>query len=353
MALLCVSAALGFVDSFEQVAARASAAREANDVKTAASLYRQALDLKPDWAEGWFFLGSLSYDADQYTTCQEAFTHLLAIDKNVPAGWALLGLCEFENGRYDQSLEHLHRAEQVTSGLPPEMLPAIAFHHAQLLTRKGLFDQAMAAYIALVQQGSHSEPVLNGIGLAALRTTRLVKEIPAAQMNVYGSAGAAVYLWVAGQTEMADKAFRGFVSRFDSEPNVHRLYGTYLLNSHPDQAMMEFKRELEVDPKNAEDRALIARQLLQDDQANEAMGFARRAVVDGPAVPLAQYVYGLLLTQRGELARGLTFLERAEQLDPQNLDYHLALGDAYSKAGRPEQARRERDLAVVIAKGSS
>ena len=60
IALLAASPA-----TFEELASQATAAREANNIPKAIDLYRQALQLKPAWTEGWWFLGTLSYDADQ------------------------------------------------------------------------------------------------------------------------------------------------------------------------------------------------------------------------------------------------------------------------------------------------
>ena len=45
-------------------------------------------------------------------------------------------------------------------------------------------------------------------------------------------------------------------------------------------------------------------------------------------------------------------LEIAERLDPANVEFHMGLAGAYSKAGRHEDARRERRTSIAIAKES-
>src|SRR5579871_2792568 len=60
---------------FSDVVAKATAAREANDVQTAIDLYRQALDLNSQWADGYWFLGSLHYGAGEYTAARDALSH--------------------------------------------------------------------------------------------------------------------------------------------------------------------------------------------------------------------------------------------------------------------------------------
>src|SRR5436190_1657854 len=52
--------------SFDALAKRASAAREANRIEEAIPLYLQALKIKPTWKEGWWYVGSMFYDGDHY-----------------------------------------------------------------------------------------------------------------------------------------------------------------------------------------------------------------------------------------------------------------------------------------------
>jgi tetratricopeptide (TPR) repeat protein len=145
-------------ETFDSLAAKAAAARDANDLTHAIELYHRALARKADWAEGWWFLGSLSYDADQYAAGEQALTEFVKLEDKA-ADWSLLGLCEFETGAYAQSLEHIQRALEMGDGVPPEMLPALRFHEAELLTNAGLFDQALQKYIGFARRGT-SNPAL-------------------------------------------------------------------------------------------------------------------------------------------------------------------------------------------------
>src|SRR5689334_673873 len=58
---------------FDTLAAQASAAREADKVNEAIGLYRQALAIRPSWAEGWWFLGTLYYDLNDFGAAGPAF----------------------------------------------------------------------------------------------------------------------------------------------------------------------------------------------------------------------------------------------------------------------------------------
>jgi Flp pilus assembly protein TadD len=118
----------------------------------------------------------------------------------------------------------------------------------------------------------------------------------------------------------------------------------------PDEAPAEFRRELELNPESTGARAMLALLTMQGDAA-AALADAKRAASEKPSDPLADYAYGKVLIATGALAPGIERLEAAERLDPAALEYHLALAAAYSKAGRNNDARRERKMSIAMAKG--
>jgi tetratricopeptide (TPR) repeat protein len=336
-------------DGFDALAAKATAAREANDLSAAMDLYRQALAVKTDWAEGWWFLGSLAYDSDQYAAGQEALTEFVKYEDKA-AGWSLLGLCEFETGAYSHSLEHIQHALEMRDGAPPEMIPALRFHEAQLLTNAGLFDQALQKYIWFARRGTSNDTLYSAIGLAALRAPLLPKDIPPDKQELFSIAGTTAYRWMSTDFAATEAGFQTLLERYPSVPNVHYLFGSYLLPSRPDQAMAQFMQELQVNPTSADARAMIALGFVQHEDLNGALPFARQAAAVPSAPPLAHYVYGLILTKTGDVRSGVEHLERAEKLDPANLEYHMALATGYSKLGRAEDSRRERRLSISMAR---
>ncbi len=58
---------------FDTLATQASAAREGDRIDEAITLYTKALSLRPQWAEGWWYLATLYYDHDNYKEAAEAF----------------------------------------------------------------------------------------------------------------------------------------------------------------------------------------------------------------------------------------------------------------------------------------
>ena len=62
-----------------------------NRIEDAIGLYRQAVKLRPSWAEGWWFLGELLYDQNQYPEARDALRRLIALDQQVGPGLRAAG----------------------------------------------------------------------------------------------------------------------------------------------------------------------------------------------------------------------------------------------------------------------
>src|SRR5215469_193076 len=61
---------------FASLSAKANAARDANRLDEAATLYKQALVERPNWAEGWWSLGTIQYDSNNYSAAAKSFQKL-------------------------------------------------------------------------------------------------------------------------------------------------------------------------------------------------------------------------------------------------------------------------------------
>jgi tetratricopeptide (TPR) repeat protein len=337
--------------TFEELAAQAAAARDANNLTQAMDLYRQALQLKPEWPDGWWSLGTLAYDSDQYSIGREAFSNFVKLQSQAAPGWSFLGLCEFETGDYAHSLEHIQQGLKLAAGtLEPALASVLQFHEALLLVKQGLFDQALPLFLPIVKRGNQDPTLIMAVGLAALRRPLLPQEVPTAERELVGAAGKVTSLWMNGDSASADPEFRALVAAYPNATNVHYLYGTFLLGSHTDQALAQFKMELGINPHSADANAMISLLLIRAGHDDIALPLARKAVQDGESTPMAHFVYGVLLTRTGELQAAIQHLEIARMLDPGNLEYHIALAGAYAKFGRNEDARSERLTSTALAK---
>jgi tetratricopeptide (TPR) repeat protein len=350
--VILVSCALAAVAAeaatFDELAAQAAAARLDNRLPDAIELYRQAVQLNPSWAEGWWFVGALSHATRQFAGCAAGFDEFVRLDDKRPTAWSLLGLCEFETGAYDQAFDHLRRGI-AGADLPPEVEADARFHYALLLSRAGFFDRARRELQRFARAGGDQPMLLAALGLNALRQPLLPDEVPAPRMDAVLKAGTAARFWILGEADKADAGFRELVARYPTLPGVHYLYATYLSDTSREEAAAEFRRELEVNPENADAGALLALLLIAAKDPSGALPFARKAATQKPSDPLAEYAFGEALMGTGDLPQAIASLEAAARLDPASLDYHMALATVYSRAGRYQDARRERRVSLDMA----
>jgi tetratricopeptide (TPR) repeat protein len=328
--------------TFNDVVAQAAAAAEQNDLPRALELYKKALELNPRWAQGWWFLGSLQYDAGQYASARDALTRFIEFGENHGPAYALRGMCEVETGEYADALADIRRGIAHGGADDERNEQALHFYEGLVLTRLGRFDQALQSYRFFAARKVTDPEVFLAIGLAGLRMTLLPKDATNDQRALVAASGTAAYQFLAGDEKSAMAAFNNLFQRFPTAANTHYLYGWLLYPSERDAALEEFQRELKLNPANENARVMVAWTLLMRNDPSDALPLAQQEAGAQPELASAQLVLGRSLWQSGKLNEGIAHLERALQLQPDNLEVHIALAGAYSQSGRTEDARRER-----------
>jgi tetratricopeptide (TPR) repeat protein len=337
---------------FDNVVRDATAARERDDVPRSIALYSEALRLKPEWPDGWWFLGSLQYEAEGYSAGRDALTRYIDLVPDGGPAWALRGLCEFETAEYAKSLADLQRGLSLGAARQPSDENFLRFHEALLLTRSGSFERALQEYALLARRMAPNPELLIGLGLAGLRTPLLPRELRADKRDLFMAAGHAAFLFLSGDETGAQREFQDLFRRFPTAANAHYLYGYLLFPTDADEAIIEFRRELEVAPSNAAVEQMLAWDSLMRNEFPEALAHTEKALAEEPSLTIARLVQGRALVETGRLKDGLAVLEKESQLEPDNLEIHLALAKAYSESGRKEDARRERLLCFQIEKNA-
>ena len=92
--------AWGASSSFDDLARQATAAREQGKPQEAVGYYQQALQIHPDWEEGWWYVGTLLYDGNHFAEALPAFSKVVELDPKMGPAWSFLGLCAFETRDY-------------------------------------------------------------------------------------------------------------------------------------------------------------------------------------------------------------------------------------------------------------
>ena len=328
--------------AFDRVAKAATEARTANRTEDAIGLYRQAVALRASWTEGWWFLGELLYDQNQYAGARDALRRLIALDRESGPGFALLALCEFETKEYGQSLNHIYQARRIGLGDDPQIRRVVLFHEMLLLTRLKEYESAMQVLMNVVKDGGAGEAVVEAAGIAGLRRPIFPEELPPADKDLIERAGRAVCAMALRDPTEAQTRFAELLAAYPKAPNVHYLYGSFLSSSDRDAGLREYEKEVELNPRHTEALATIALEYEARGDLDTAISYAKRSVEAGGEFFGAHAVLGKLLAAAGQVEQGIKELEIARQQAPDSPQVHFSLATAYSLAGRKQEAARER-----------
>jgi cytochrome c-type biogenesis protein CcmH/NrfG len=336
--------------SFDDLATRAAAARDQQNLPLAIQLYSQAEQLKPDWQEGWWYLGVLQYSSNQYPAAIDAFTRLLQLVPTAVPAMALRGLCEFETAAYDDSLHDLEQAVAHGALNQPRNEQIIRYHLALLLAHSSRFQEALDQYHFFAEHQTDAPDLKIAIGLVGMRVASLPNEVSAQDRELYQAAGNAGYVFLSGDNEQADDLFARLFVRYPSTPNLHYFYGFLLFPHDPGLAIDQFHSELAVNPSNETANALLALTLVIAGRFSEALAPAQRAYSNAPDMEMSQLALGRSLAETGDRKRGEELLNQVIQRDPNSLEAHLGLVSIYSQGGNREEAARERKVCRDLAK---
>ena len=322
---------------------QADEARLAARLDDAISLYGKALNLKPKWPDGWWYVGAIFYEKDVYPQARDAFQNLVALEPERAQAWGMLGLCLFQTGEYERAAAALQRARTIGITDNAELAGVVRYHIALLYIRFEYFENAFDMLAELLRSGNASPKVIEAFGLTMLRMPYLPKEIPAAQREKILIAGQAGINMAARRQEQARAAFDTLLAQYPNDPNVHYGFGVFMLSQDADVALKEFKRELEISPNHFPSMVQMAFEYLKRDQYNEALPLAEKAVQLAPKLYAARNVLGRVLLELGQVDRSIKELEQGVKLAPASPEMHFALARAYTRAGRKEDAARERE----------
>ncbi|MGA7410342.1 MAG: tetratricopeptide repeat protein, partial [Bryobacteraceae bacterium] len=164
--------------AFETLSRQAVAARDAGHLDEAVALFRRALKLKPDWDEGWWNIGSIAYDRDQYTDCAQSFEQLTALKRDSAPAWTMSGLCEYRLRHFDSAVRSLEQAERLGFQEPQELAKSARLHLALVLIKTGKFEKAINVLADLTRFGGKTSQVIAAAGIAGLRQHWLPSEVP-------------------------------------------------------------------------------------------------------------------------------------------------------------------------------
>lgn len=312
-------------------------------------LYTQAVQLRPDWAEGWWYLGTIAYDRGKFQAAAEALSRVTTLAQRDANAFAMLGLSEARLGENQSALTHLSQALALGVGDEANMRHVVLFTQANLLLTEGEFGQAQKILDQLVQeQVNPDDDFLSALGRAVLGVGSLNSTTASETRDLILTAGRAEVFAANRERDAALAAYGDLVRRFPKVHNVEFAYGRFLLANHlDDRAVAAFRREIANSPQHLLARLGIAGASLRVDPATSRI-YSGQAAKLAPKLEDAHYLFGASLLATGEIERSISELEMAKHLNPNDSRVCFDLAKAYKLVHRDREAEQARGKFVQL-----
>ncbi len=193
--------------------------REQGDVDQAIEHYREAVALRPDYAEAHYNLGRLLVEKGQLDDAIVHYERAASINPADAAAQNNLGVTLFGIGRADDAIAHYQKALEIR----PDYAEA-SCNLANVLIAKGDFDGAIARYRTCLAVIPDQEEAQYNLASALLRT---------------------------GHTEEAIVEYQKVLQMHPESADTHANLGiAFLTNGRVRDAMAEYNKALQISPEN-------------------------------------------------------------------------------------------------------
>ncbi len=317
-----------------------------NHSAAAIARLQQALEQDPTWKEGWWRLGALWYENDNYGAAIGAFARLTKLDPTAGAPWVMVGLCEFEVHDYGLSLQHIEQGRGLGFPRNPDLSDVARYHQAEDLILTGNFQEAQTLLNGFWQVGKNPKNITVAQGLAALQIP--ITEIAASTLSttyreVIKRVGQAQYEVVLRHGGAARAAFEKLIAQYPDFPSLHYAFGVALQGQGKiEAARAQFQAELAVSPEAVPARLQLAGLSLGSADAAPGIAYARAALKLAPTSAPGHYLLGTLLIQEHQLEAGAAEIEKSKDLDPGSSVVRYTLAQVYLRLHRRADALREQ-----------
>ena len=238
--------------NFEALARQATAAREEGKTEEAIHFYEGSLQLKPDWTDGLWYLGTLYADAGRYRDAIPAFQKVTTAYPKLGPAWAYLGLCEFETKDYTNSLRHLQNAKQFGFAEAPGVEKVATYHLALLLNLNGQFEDAWELLASKLGGSQLAEQTKTALALALLRVPLLPDQVDPSKDALIDAAGETAGDLAEGNFDRALQGFQQMLKAYPTTPFLHYAYGSALIfRARFPEAEAQLREEVKLTPKSA------------------------------------------------------------------------------------------------------
>jgi tetratricopeptide (TPR) repeat protein len=279
-------------------------------------------------------------------------TALAEKDPKTPGLQGKIGKAYFRSRQVSQAIEHLKAALQQDAGdRQSAQLLALSFY------AQGKCREALPLLEKLGPQPVEGSPdTPNLASICYVMTEQWDKaRTSMAQMFSLSPDSAMAYLMLGKllvQQQMVDRALPEVETALRLDPRLtmaHFLLGEIdLYRSNPQAAVTEFQKELTVNPTMWLAYWRLGDGYVRLGNYEQAETVLKEAIWLNDTSVGAYFLLAEIALKKNDPALAAGFLERALGFEPQNIDAHAALANAYKALGREAEAKRESGIAQTL-----
>ncbi len=314
---------------------------QSRNLRQAEEICRQIVQVAPQYADAWYLLGRIAYDAGNHAVGVDCLGRALALTPHVPVLHRYLGLCYRAMGKLDETIARYRRALE----LQPDYVEALC-SLGNALEEQGDRDEAEACYRRALDREPNHTPSLNNLGITLKRQGKLDEAVVCYRLVVqlkpdftaaHNNLGNV--LKEQGQIDEAVACYqRALQVQPDSVDAYNGLAVILLMQGKLDEAVAYYRHALELKPDFAKGHNNLGNALKAQDQLEAAEASYRRALELNPNFAEAHTNLGNVLQAQGTLDAAVASHRQALELKPDFAEAHSNLGTALKEQRKLDEA---------------
>ncbi|MEQ8196084.1 MAG: tetratricopeptide repeat protein, partial [Rhodospirillales bacterium] len=314
---------------------------QAGQLDQAAAVYRDLLKRHPDHAEGWYHLGGIAYQKNDWPGAVEALQKALSLKPDYVEALNVLGVSYKNLDRPDEALACLQKAV----ALRPDLADAQC-NLGNVYLKLDCLEDAERHYREAVELHPGFVLAHSNLGAALLRQRRWDEAVACLKKAValapnyaeaHNNLGAAYK-----ETERNDLAVAHYRKALALSPDFadahNNLANVLAATDQTDTAIEHYRRALALGLNNAETLANLGAALQDRERFEDAVQCYRRAIDLDPGYAVAYNNMGNALNLQGQPDEAIAFYRKAVAIDPRFADAHNNIGIVMSEQGRMKEA---------------
>ena len=318
-----------------------NALKERGSLDDAVAAYRQAIRIKPDYAAAYSNLGNAQMQRGSLDEAVAAYRQAIRIKPDYTEAHSNLGNALKERGSLDEAVAACRQAIRIR----PDFAEA-HYNLGNALAERGSLDDVVAAYRQAIRIKPDYAAAYSNLGNALAERGSLDEAVAAYRQAIRIRPDFATVHYNLGnalkQRGTLDEAVAAYCQAVRIKPDyaeAHLNLGAVLSEQgRCDEAVAAYRQAILIKPDYAEAHSNLGNVLREQGSLDEAVAACRQAISIKPDYAAAYSNLGNALTERGSFDDAVAAYHQAINIKPDFAEAHSNLGVALNEKGEAEAA---------------